>query len=101
MSAYYDYIYDGFDDEYVQTEEELRDEVEMFLDNLSVEQFGHAVAWLALEDSNVEKQLHQFIGTMFLGLKPMPHELSKMREWMVDLMHKDSQIYLELREFFK
>jgi hypothetical protein len=38
---------------------------------------------------------------MFLGLKPMPHELSKMREWMVDLMHKDSQIYLELREFFK
>lgn len=78
----------------------LREEIDVFLDNLKPDQFGATVNWLATFDETIQTVLDRWTGAMFLGIQPMQHEVSRVRDWMTDFLSKHDVVYAELKELY-
>lgn len=78
----------------------LREEIDFFLDHLSTEQFGAALLWMSTYDDQKEAVLNRWVGAIFLGVQPLPHEIAQVRDWMTDYLSKDIIMYKELLDLY-
>ena len=78
----------------------LREEIDMFLDHLSPEQFGATLLWMSTFDDPKEAIMNRWVGALFLGVQPLPHEIAQVRDWMTDCLSKRTSMYKELLDLY-
>ena len=78
----------------------LREEIDFFLDHLSPEQFGATLLWMSTFDDEKEAIMNRWVGALFLGFLPLPHEIAQVRDWMTDCLSKRTSMYKELLELY-
>ena len=89
------------DYDYQLDEMRLREEIDMFLDHLKPEQFGATLLWMSTFDDPKEAIMNRWVGSLFLGVQPLPHEIAQVRDWMTDCLSKRTSMYKELLDLYR
>lgn len=82
--------------------QELRDEIDFFIDHLTLEQFGD-VALFCADRADRSKEFFELTGIMFSGNPNLPDAKKRVedfRNWMTDFLESNDVAYSELRELY-